>query len=67
MVALANKSYGEHFEPVSLKPGQQHTIEISTEPGKQWYDLSATALGAEYRFAGRVETGAWSVSDPAMG
>jgi phospholipase C len=66
-VALSDKSYGDSFKPASLKPGQVHAIEISTERGNQWYDLSARAGETEYRFAGRVETGEWSVSDPAMG
>jgi len=35
-----------------------------------WYDFSVTIggnPGYQQRFAGRVETGRWSISDPAMG
>ena len=32
-----------------------------------WYDFTATASGFTRRFAGRVETGRPSISDPAMG
>lgn len=32
-----------------------------------WYDLQVTADGYLYRLAGRIETGAPSISDPAMG
>jgi phospholipase C len=31
-----------------------------------WYDFTATAAGFTRRFAGRVETGRPSISDPAM-
>ena len=50
----------------SLKPGEKRTVMVSTGAGKQWYDVSASAGETRYRFAGRVETGAWTVSDPAM-
>jgi len=66
-IDLTDEAYGDVFEPITLKPGESRTIAISTKSGKQWYDLSAIAKESRYRFAGRVETGQWSVSDPAMG
>ncbi|MBE7486715.1 MAG: hypothetical protein DIKNOCCD_01813 [bacterium] len=65
-ITLADESYGGHFDPVSLNPGQKQEIKVSTQAGKQWYDLSASANGTSYRFAGRVENGQWTISDPAM-
>jgi phospholipase C len=65
-ITLADESYGDRLMPVSLKPGKKQTVMVSTGAGKQWYDLSASAEATRYRFAGRVETGAWTVSDPAM-
>lgn len=65
-VILKDESYGDQLAPVSLAPGQSQTITVSTKPGQQWYDLSAVLGETRYRFAGRVETGAWSISDPAM-
>jgi len=65
-VVLTDESYGERLDPVSLKQGEAQTITISTAAGKQWYDLTASANGTHYRFAGRIETGEWSISDPAM-
>lgn len=65
-VDLADESYGDRLNPVLLEPGQTQRLKVATQAGKQWYDLSATANGTQYRFAGRIETGAWSVSDPAM-
>jgi phospholipase C len=32
-----------------------------------WYDVSVSVEGGEVRYAGRVETGATSITDPAMG
>ena len=66
-VALADESYGERFDSIALQPAQSQTIMVSTAAGKHWYDLSASAKETRYRFAGRIETGEWSVSDPAMG
>jgi phospholipase C len=66
-VTLVDESYGERFDPIALQAGQSQTIAVSTAAGKQWYDLSASAKETRYRFAGRIETGEWSVSDPAMG
>ncbi len=65
-VALTDRSYGDRFEPIALKPGEKHSIAISTNAGKHWYDLTARADDTQYRFAGRVETGEWSISDPSM-
>lgn len=66
-VVLADESYGDRLDPITLKSGEQRKLTVSTEAGKQWYDISASASGTQYRFAGRIETGAWSISDPAMG
>ncbi|MFM1920737.1 MAG: hypothetical protein RLZZ303_2371, partial [Candidatus Hydrogenedentota bacterium] len=65
-VLLKDVSYGDQLAPVTLAPGQSHTLTLSTKSGQQWYDLSVSAGETIHRFAGRVETGAWSVSDPAM-
>ncbi|MBI1320766.1 MAG: phospholipase C, phosphocholine-specific [Candidatus Hydrogenedens sp.] len=65
-IVLTDVSYGDKLEPVMLGAGESRTINISTAAGKQWYDFTAEAKGTQFRFAGRVETGAWSISDPAM-
>ena len=41
--------------------------EWSVIASHNWYDLTVTGQGFERRFAGRVETGAPSFSDPAVG
>src|SRR5690606_24198785 len=65
-IKLTDESYGAHFEAIPLKPGQSHTVEVSTKAGKQWYDLSVRSKETAFRFAGHIETGQWSTSDPAM-
>ncbi|MCC6152935.1 MAG: phospholipase C, phosphocholine-specific [Candidatus Hydrogenedentes bacterium] len=66
-IELIDKSYGDHFEPITLIPHHRHKLAISTRSGKHWYDIAASAKETRYRFAGRIETGQWSISDPAMG
>jgi phospholipase C len=54
----------------SVEPSTEVMVEIDTKPGLGWYDLSVRIDGKEpfrRRYAGRVETGLWSHSDPAMG
>ena len=49
-----------------LKPGSTFLIMEVAKSG-DWYDLRVDAPGFARRFAGRVETGRNSVSDPVMG
>ena len=54
----------------AIEPAAEATFAIDTKPGLGWYDLSVRIKGNEpfrRRYAGRVETGEWSYSDPAMG
>jgi phospholipase C len=53
-----------------LKPGQSKSKGWSLENSYGWYDLLVTVegdTGYQARYAGHVETGEHSVSDPAMG
>ncbi|MCF8825575.1 phosphocholine-specific phospholipase C [Xanthomonas campestris] len=54
-------------EGVTIAPGQHHQRSWSAAATGGWYDLWIEHNGAHQRLAGRVETGADSVSDPAMG
>jgi phospholipase C len=45
-------------------------VAIHTADTFGWYDFTIRVLGDErfeIRYAGRLETGGWSYSDPAMG
>jgi phospholipase C len=54
----------------TLAPRTELTVRIAVAANGYWYDFSATVSGQpDYlrRFAGRVETGRHTVSDPALG
>lgn len=53
----------------SMAPHQEIAMKMSLEQSHGWYDFTVTTSGidAAARFAGRVETGKASVSDPVMG
>jgi phospholipase C len=54
----------------TVAAGQTETFPIDTHKSAGWYDFSLRVAGEhrfERRYAGRVETGNWSTSDPAMG
>lgn len=67
---LIHHAYGYKDEKISLK-GKSKPIDIDFTKSYGWYDftieLKKGDLTAAYRFAGRVETGKPSYSDPLMG
>jgi len=53
-----------------LAAGETVRVPIDLTASERWYDLSVFVDGAqlfERRYAGRVETGEWGTSDPALG
>ena len=69
-VELRDNGYGRAAEIRRVAPGDQTVFSIDTRPTAFWYDFSVGLAGdGRYakRYAGRVETGQWSTSDPAMG
>lgn len=52
---------------LDIAPGGTATTAWNLEGSGNWYDFSVHAPGFERRFAGRMETGRDSISDPAMG
>jgi phospholipase C len=70
-VTIRDLSYGRREEAVRLKPGSeskaQLVLDLSSSQG--WYDFEIRVEGlAQYtqRYAGRVETGMESTSDPLL-
>lgn len=66
---ITDNAYG--YPPsavIQLKPKQRREIRFDLDKSQNWYDFTVSAAAADYRhrFAGRVETGKDSVSDPAM-
>lgn len=68
-VVTAN-AYGHRGTTLSVPAGGAETLTWDLAASGFWYDLSVTVAqlpAFTRRFAGRLETGRDSVSDPAMG
>jgi phospholipase C len=69
-VTIADVAYGNPPQTFELPPGATISSTISAQQSAGWYDLRVTIAGREQferRYAGRIETGRWSTSDPQMG
>ncbi|CAD7714776.1 Non-hemolytic phospholipase C [Xanthomonas hydrangeae] len=68
-VALQPAAYAnaQPREQLTVAPGSTQRRSWKAAASGGWYDLWLERDGARQRLAGRVETGADSVSDPAMG
>ncbi|MGF6181656.1 phosphocholine-specific phospholipase C [Massilia sp. UYP32] len=67
---LGANAYAALRQQHTLAPRTELTVRIPVAGNDYWYDFSATVSGQpDYlrRFAGRVETGRHTVSDPALG
>ena len=69
VVSIEDRSYGQNPVTKQLAAGQRTSIIIDLTRSHNWYDFSVNVSAAGYsgRFAGRVETGRSSFSDPLMG
>lgn len=69
-VWAADRSYGQAKITRSLRAGQKVMLPIHLGKSSQWYDVEVTVKGHPgfiRRYAGHVETGSPSLTDPAMG
>lgn len=69
-IMIIDNAYGGSPINKALAAGKKVTIKIACTASSGWYDASVRVDGNpnfEHRFAGRVETGKESRSDPAMG
>jgi phospholipase C len=64
-VILRDEAYGQPEKRIMLVAGQPQTLPVDLT--SQWYDVSVSGDGFSHRFAGHVETGNPSVTDPALG
>jgi phospholipase C len=63
-------AYASRATTFTIKPGEAETKQTSLSRTRGWYDLVITVAGDphfEYRYAGHLENGEDSISDPAMG
>jgi phospholipase C len=66
-VAVKDNSYGLAAVTKNVPAGKIENIVMWSAKSHGWYDVSVKAGNAEARYAGHVETGAASTTDPAMG
>jgi phospholipase C len=70
VVTLTENAYGAPTMEREIPAGEQTKLIIDTGASERWYDLSVVVVGFpsfHHRYAGRIETGEWGSSDPAMG
>jgi phospholipase C len=65
-VAVHDESYGSPVRNVAVPAHGRSVITIDTSATHGWYDFIVRDADLRYRYAGRVETGKWSIGDPAM-
>ncbi len=69
-IEIVTQSYGDALHRQRIEPAERmmHLVDVVQSFG--WYDISIGAAddpSFEHRFAGRIETGQWSFSDPLIG
>jgi phospholipase C len=67
---IVDHAYGAAPLERRLSPGEEARLPINLSASDRWYDFSVYLDGDatfERRYAGRVETGEWGRSDPAIG
>lgn len=67
---LEDQAYGKAQREIFLNAGEKKTIQLDTQKSFGWYDFALRIEGNdqfERRWAGRIETGLPSKTDPQMG
>ncbi|MGC4042801.1 MAG: alkaline phosphatase family protein [Armatimonas sp.] len=68
-VEIHQSAYQKSVVKKTLAPGATATVVIETKDTQGWYDFEVKVAGSmavTQHYAGRVETGQWSISDPQM-
>ena len=68
-VEIEDNAYKTKPVTRKIEPRQEISVILQCEHSHGWYDytVKTTGSGAETRFAGRIETGRTSFTDPVMG
>jgi phospholipase C len=66
VVVQANAYFIDGPWTIDVAPQSTSSRSWNLAASGQWYDFTVTAAAFTRRFAGRIETGADSISDPAM-
>jgi phospholipase C len=69
VITVTDESYKTGSQTHTVAPGQKMTVPIKSSKSHGWYDFSVQPKdsSASMRYAGRVETGRNSYTDPLMG
>jgi phospholipase C len=70
IIEIRDNSYKHPTQTRILAPSERVTLTVDSQDSAGWYDVTVGIAQRERfqkRYAGRVETGKWSTSDPAMG
>jgi phospholipase C len=68
--ATVSDRYASRNATLTVRPGSTKALQFSLQRTRGWYDLTVTLTsdpGFEYRYAGHLENGEPSISDPGMG
>lgn len=68
-VLVSDNAYKGAPQRRPIRPGETATLTMPANQSYGWYDLSVSVEGYEHfaqRYAGKIETGEWAYSDPAM-
>lgn len=66
-LTIRDESYGQPDQTVALGRGESRLIVLDLSASHNWYDVSVSAPWLYARFAGHIENGMPSFSDPALG
>ena len=64
---IRDETYGQADRSLTLMAGQSQSLSFNLAASGQWYDISVNGGDFNHRFAGHIETGQPSVTDPALG
>jgi len=65
-VEIQDVSYGAAAQKKSAGANGTVKLTVDTKKNHGWYNFTVNVGDLSYRYAGRIETGQWSITDPAM-
>ncbi|WP_262713883.1 phospholipase domain-containing protein [Sphingobacterium cavernae] len=63
---IVQNAYTKRNQTVTIKPNKSTSIQIDTQDFGRWYDVTLKVEGWQRHYAGRMENGKPSISDPLM-
>jgi phospholipase C len=66
-ISVKDNSYGSPAQSKTLAPNAEATLTIRAQKSHGWYDVTVESTNTHTRFAGRIETGQPTFTDPIMG